>query len=179
MNKRLYLRKMAVSIVAALLLLFLYVIIFSFSGQDADTSGGLSHMLSEKCVELMNTLTGGSWTDSFMAGLADYFEHPLRKLAHFAEYTCMGVLVYAMWRPWKKRGKGLYLLVTLWVFVSAAGDEIHQLFVPGRYGSFTDVLLDTCGGMFGILCCVFAELILLKKARLKKKNRKIKASRNI
>ena len=165
MNKKLHLRKMAVSIVAAMLLLCLYGIIFSFSEQDAATSGSLSHMISEKCVELVNTLTGGKWTESFMAGLADYFEHPIRKLAHFAEYACMGILVYTMWRPWKKRNKWLYLLVTVWVFVSAAGDEIHQLFVPGRYGCFADVLLDTIGGMFGILCCVLAEKLILRKVK--------------
>lgn len=163
---------------AAILLLCLYAIIFSFSEQDADTSGGLSHMLSEKCVEFMNALAGGKWTDGFMAGLADYFEHPIRKLAHFAEYACMGILVYTMWRPWKTRGKWLYLLVTVWVFVSAAGDEIHQLFVPGRYGSFADVLLDTCGGMFGVCCCVLIEKMIFEH-KMKKKNRSLKTSHDI
>lgn len=163
---------MAVSIVAAILLLFLYVIIFSFSEQDADTSGGLSHMISEKCVELMNSLAGGRWTDSFMAGLADYFEHPIRKLAHFAEYACMGVLVYVMWCPWKKSSKWLLLLGTMWVFVSASGDEIHQLFVPGRYGSFADVLLDTCGGCFGMTCCIILEKLILKSKEKRKEKKK-------
>ena len=150
-------KKMAVSIVAALLLIFLYSIIFSFSAQDGEQSGSLSHMISEKCVAFLNSLSGGQWTQNFMQGLADYFEHPIRKIAHFAEYACMGVLVYSVWRPWMERGRRLFLLALLWVFVSAAADEIHQLFVPGRWGSPADVLLDTCGGAFGILLCVFAE----------------------
>jgi len=159
------LKRMAVSIVAALLLMFLYSIIFSFSAQDGEQSGSLSHMISEKCVAFLNSLSGGEWTQSFMQGLADYFEHPIRKIAHFAEYACMGVLVYCVWRPWMVRGKRLFLVVALWVFVSGSADEIHQLFVPDRWGSFADVLLDTCGGTFGLLLCVFAERIYHKIRR--------------
>lgn len=158
-------KKMAVSIVAALLLTFLYSIIFSFSAQDGEQSGSLSHMISEKCVAFLNSLSGGEWTQSFMLGLADYFEHPIRKIAHFAEYACMGVLIYTMLRPWNKRDKKLFLTVLLWVIVSAAADEIHQLFVPDRWGSFADVLLDTCGGAFGLLLCVLAEKIYRKIRR--------------
>lgn len=155
-------KKQAVTIVAALFLFLLYVVIFGFSAQDSEQSGSLSHMLSEKCIEFVNVLTGEKWTRIFMEELALYFEHPLRKLAHFAEYACMGILVYVMWRPWKSRRRELYLLVLLWVFVSAAGDELHQLFVPGRYGSVADVLLDTCGGGFGVLVCVLCEKIRSK-----------------
>lgn len=137
-----------------MLLICLYCLIFSFSEQDGETSGGLSYLISQKCVEFIHTIAGGNWTESFVEGLTDYFENPIRKLAHFAEYACMGVLVYALWRPWREKNMRLYLLVTVWVFLSAAGDEIHQLFVPGRCGNFADVLLDTCGGVFGVLCSI-------------------------
>lgn len=146
-----------VTAVAALFLFLLYAVIFGFSEQDGQTSGSLSRAISEKCVEIINALSGRRWSEVFMEELAVYFEHPIRKLAHFLEYACMGILVYVMWRPWKARRRALYLLVLAWVFVSAAADEFHQLFVPGRYGCFPDVLLDACGGGFGILLCVSAE----------------------
>lgn len=114
-------------------------------------------MISEKCVELLNDLSGGDWTDAFLAEMADYFEHPIRKLAHFGEYACMGILVYTLLRQWMSRGKSLYFITVLWVFLSAAGDEFHQLFVPGRYGSFADVCLDTCGGAFGMAIIIWIE----------------------
>lgn len=133
-------------------------------------SGNLSHLISQKCVELINSLTGRNWTEVFMESLADYFENPVRKLAHFAEYALMGALLYIMWRPWKERNYKLYLLIVLWVFVSAAGDELHQLFVPGRYGSAADVLLDTLGGFCGMLCCVFIEKRYTKSCRRLRKN---------
>lgn len=151
------LKKQAVTIVAALFLFLLYIVIFGFSAQDSEESGNLSHMISVRCVELANSLAGKNWSQSLMEGMVSYVEHPIRKLAHFMEYACMGVLVYAMWRPWRERGRKLCLLAVLWVLVSAAGDELHQLFVPGRYGSLADVLLDTCGGAFGALLCILAE----------------------
>lgn len=149
-------KKLVVTVSAAVLLLALYIIIFGFSAQDGEQSGSLSQMISEKCVELINNLSGRRWSRGFMENLAEYFEHPIRKLAHFSEYACMGILVYMLWSQWLKRGGGLYLLTVVWVFFSAAADEFHQLFVPGRYGCFADVCLDTCGGAFGLLFCVAA-----------------------
>lgn len=148
---------------AAVLLLALYLLIFGFSAQDGEQSGSLSRLISEKCVELMNAFSGGSWSRAFMQKLAAYFEHPIRKLAHFSEYACMGILVYVIESQWLRRGKGLYLLVVLWVLVSAAADEFHQYFVPGRYASFADVCLDTCGGAFGMLLCLLILRIMRKR----------------
>ena len=153
------LRKILLTFLAAGLLCLLYSVIFSFSAQDGTQSGNLSMMVSEKCVELFNSLTGRGWTESVIKNLAAYFEHPIRKLAHFAEYALMGVLVYILWRQWMMRGRKLYLLIVLWVFVSATADEIHQFFVPDRWCSPGDILLDTLGGIFGLWCIITAGKI--------------------
>ena len=155
---------------AAILLVLLYRLIFVFSGQDGEESGSLSAVISEKCAELLNAISGKHWTQNVLDSMAAYFEHPIRKLAHFSEYACMGVLLYGVWRPWKERGRKLYLLIVCWVFVSAGADEFHQLFVPGRYGCFADVVLDTCGGVFGLFVCVCVE----KMVRRRKQKRKDK-----
>jgi VanZ family protein len=139
------------TVICSILLLLLYLLIFGLSDQDGDTSGGVSRFISEKCVELANTITGGHWTEEFMDRMAAYWEHPLRKLAHFSEYTVMGILVFQLLRQFRQRGKLHVFLTLLWVVLSAAADEFHQSFIPGRYASIADVLLDTCGGCFGIL----------------------------
>ena len=133
-SKRMKKRKVIVTAVSGVLLMLLYLIIFSFSEQNGEQSGSLSQMISEKCAAFINALSGKHWSDAVLAGWAEYFEHPIRKLAHFTEYACMGVLVYVLWSQWLRQGKRLYVLTVLWVFLSALGDEIHQLFVPGRYG---------------------------------------------
>ena len=178
-------KKIAVSVVAAILLVLLYLLIFAFSGQDGEESGSLSSMISEKCAELLNAISGKHWTQNVIDSMAAYFEHPIRKLAHFSEYACMGVLLYGVWRPWKERtrklyssppmhawNRKLYLLIVLWVFVSAGADEFHQLFVPGRYGCFADVVLDTCGGAFGLLVCVCVEKIVRRRKQKRKDKEK-------
>lgn len=161
--------KILISILAALLLACLYTAIFGFSSQDGETSGSLSQFITEKCVEIINSLSGRHWTEAMMKGMAEYFEHPVRKLAHFSEYAVMGILVYMLWRPWMHRGKKLYLLAVVWVLLSAAGDELHQLFVPGRCGNIWDVLLDTGGGAFGALLCAMTEQWVERSRRHKKK----------
>ena len=172
-------KKILVTVPAAVLLLALYVLIFGFSAQDGERSGSLSQMISEKCVDLLNSLSGRNWTEGFMRDLAAYFEHPLRKLAHFSEYACMGILLYILWSQWIRKGRKLYLLIVLWVFCSAGLDEFHQLFVPGRYGSFADVLLDTCGGAFGmLLCAMMARLTACFRRRRDRSRERRRGKKN-
>ena len=161
-------KKKTVTGLSAALLALLYLAIFGFSGQTGEESGSLSFYISEKCAEIVNALAGQHWTEQMLNSVALYFEHPIRKLAHFTEYACMGILVYTMWVPWKKPGRRLYMLTVIWVFLSAAADELHQFFVPGRYCSFADVLLDTLGGCFGILVCVLSAKVFTKRRKAQK-----------
>ena len=169
-NKKELYRKIRMTVPAAILLLALYMVIFDFSAQDAEQSGSLSMMISERAVEFLSSFTGGGWSQTFKEDLALYFEHPIRKLAHFGEYALVGVLTYLVWCPWVQRRKKLCLLVVAWVFVSGACDEFHQLFVPGRYCSLADVCLDTCGGTFGLFICLLVSRI----RRLRKKKSQLR-----
>lgn len=173
MNKKM---KIVVSTTATIFLVLLYCLIFTFSEQDGATSGSVSRMISEKCVEIWNAIAHKNWSELMMNSLAEYFEHPVRKIAHFCEYAVMGGLLFCIWYPWIglkgnkiskenkkcKWFKKIPLLVRIivpWIFVSATFDEVHQLFVPDRYGNFADVLLDTAGGCFGLTCCSYSVKI--------------------
>ncbi len=177
-----------VSVTATIFLVLLYCFIFSFSEQDGETSGGLSRMISEKCMQIWNALAHKNWSEMIIQSWAEYFEHPIRKIAHFCEYAVMAGLLFCIWYPWiglygNKKGKGTKRKIAkLWkripllvriiiplVFVSAAFDEIHQLFVPDRYGNFADVLLDTAGGCFGLICCIYSVKIFNHLQMRKKK----------
>lgn len=48
----------------------------------------------------------------------------------------------------------------LCTFLYACSDELHQLYVGGRAGQFTDVLIDTTGGFIAV---IFIYLILRRK----------------
>lgn len=146
-------KKAAVTLVAGLLLVLWYGIIFSFSAQSGVASTEISMGVSGSLTEVLDFLTFGKIDTEALTQLARIIEHPIRKIAHFSEYALMGILVYIMlYYPLKDR-KQKILASVLWVAVSAAADELHQYFVPGRWASIKDVLLDTCGGFFGVVLC--------------------------
>ena len=157
--------------VLAVLLGLLYFMIFGFSAQNAEESGSLSLRVSGKFAEIYNSLSGERMSREDLGRLAEGMEHSVRKLAHFAEYACMGVLVYGLLCQWMEKGRRRCLLTAAWVFLSAAGDELHQYFVPGRYASFLDVLLDTWGGVCGMLFCILTVWVCGKWAGRRGANR--------
>ncbi|MDL2300794.1 VanZ family protein [Lachnospiraceae bacterium OttesenSCG-928-D06] len=163
-------RKIIISTAATFLLILLYLVIFNFSGQDGDASGSLSLNFSERCAEILNSISGKRFDALFLQKLAVYFEHPIRKFAHFSEYALMGILIFVILFQWKRFDKFFVLFSFVWIFVSALLDEIHQYFVPGRYSSMMDVCLDSCGGMFGILLCYFIARHHKRKNKKKIRN---------
>lgn len=166
--------KLAVSFLAAIFLVLLYIMIFFFSGQDGETSGSLSHRVTEEIVVRVGEITRKHWTDEIKASLISFWENPVRKMAHFSEYTAMGILVFLFWLPWVSAQRWLHKgwrwsgLVLVWVFLSAAADEWHQTFVSARSGNFWDVLLDTSGGCFGLLLSLGMTALILHIQKRKK-----------
>lgn len=71
--------------------------------------------------------------------------------AHFSEYVVLGALLCAALVQTRPEASGTALVVGAIVLASAygAGDEFHQLFVPGRMCDPADWLTDTLGGTLG------------------------------
>lgn len=93
----------------------------------------------------------------------------LRKLAHFTEFGCLGMLLcwlHAMLgkRPW-------YSLI--YSVLVACVDEGIQCFVPDRGPGIRDVMIDTAGATFGILF-LLAGYAIYKKRKQKFLKEKIK-----
>lgn len=64
-----------------------------------------------------------------------------------------GVLAWLWYRAFRGEGwRPRYPAVAALLITVAYGflDEWHQSFVPGRYGSFTDIALDTAGAVLGV-----------------------------
>ena len=82
--------------------------------------------------------------------------HLIRKCAHLTEYAVLALLLWRAVRrpvkndsrPWGWPEAGLALAT---VFLCAAGDEFHQIFVPMRTALISDVFIDTAGGAAGLL----------------------------
>jgi len=66
------------------------------------------------------------------------------KVVHTIEFGLLGILVFRAFRFPRPVSKPYLATVFLCVGI-AASDELHQLFVPGRYASMADFLCDAIG----------------------------------
>jgi len=133
------------------------LIIFSASGD------GKSFQHSSRII--------GPFVHWLLPHLSDEAVHAIvvfaRKCAHVTEYAVLGLLLWRVLRrpaelkvpSWRWSEAGLALALAA---LYAATDEIHQAFVPSRQASVWDVLLDTTGAAFGLLC-LWAVGRLLKR----------------
>ena len=81
----------------------------------------------------------------------DLMTHIVRKGAHFSEYAVLGVLARGLFSArLRERGRAPFPAAFLVALVPVC-DECLQLFVPGRSGQLTDVLIDLAGVCAGVL----------------------------
>ena len=164
MERQLRMKKV-ITVIAVCLLIAVYIMIFLFSADDAAESSSLSVAVTRKLINLYyHFFSGNNNAVLTVPVVTDDAEAIVRKMAHFTEYMAVGFLSFGIAVIWMQRIKAGIVAVTLKVFLSAGLDEIHQYFVPGRYASFRDVLIDTAGGIAGIMI-VFLMYKIRKRRR--------------
>lgn len=147
-------KKKVITAIAVCLLIAVYIMIFLFSSDDADASSSLSAAVTRKLLSIYYHFGSGSGNAALPVPgvIVDETEAVVRKIAHFTEYMAVGSLSFGIAVMWMQGRKAAGIAaVTLQVFLSAGLDELHQYFVPGRYASFRDVIIDTAGGFAGIM----------------------------
>lgn len=88
----------------------------------------------------------------------------IRKGAHITEYLILFLLLYNYLKDYFINKK-LYIICFIIVIIYACTDEFHQLFIPGRAGKITDVIIDSTGAMIGILIMYLKSKIGIDKKR--------------
>ena len=106
--------------------------------------GELSGAFSDWAKELLAALFGGKSGSSGGGGL-------LRKLAHFTEFTCLGMCLCWLVRILRAKPAEHWLLPLASGFLAACIDETIQIFVPLRGPAVKDVGIDTAGVLLGIV----------------------------
>lgn len=139
--------------------------IFALSSQDGGVSAGTSRQFTEI---LLKTL-GLECNDRTI----EIINPVIRKVAHFSVYMLLGFLTMCTCETFKWQKVYKFDFSTMFAFVFACSDELHQRLVPGRSGEFADVCLDTVGAMLGVLIVLAIALICVqikkKKASKPKK----------
>jgi VanZ family protein len=117
-------------------------------------------LIEELVSDVKITYAGSeiSIESSGVEGLVEFF---IRKAAHFFVYFILGILIYRLLHFLGIR-KFIISFSLLSVVVYAASDEIHQYFTPNRTALVEDVILDSVGGLIGIL---LAHFIFYRKVR--------------
>jgi uncharacterized integral membrane protein len=103
------------------------------------------------------------------------FDYLVKKGAHMVGY---GLLALAFLRGFGTQRRHHMIIVLLLVFLYAASDELHQFFVPGRFASPVDVLIDVAGAALGLLASRNEQVCRLVMAGLKQQSREVEKERN-
>jgi len=153
-----------------ILVLVWMVVIFMFSAQQGEASSDISGSVTHVLVTLVNRIFTIGWDEIKVLEIAGMIEYPIRKLAHMTEFGILSLLVFGATDAYQKvrDTKWCYVIAFGVTFLYAGTDEIHQLFVPNRYGCFTDVLIDALGAVIALLMLA-GILALLKKFKNKKR----------
>ena len=127
------------------------LVIFLMSSQPADDSTETSLHVGET-IGTVFVQGYREWPKEKQIEFAVSIDHPVRKAAHATEYTILGILLYMTSRKsFGMNPKSSFRTAFLTGTVYAATDEFHQLFVPGRAGMISDVLIDSMGVLLGCL----------------------------
>ena len=136
----------------AVLLVLNLVFIWGNSLLPADASRAFSDWVGK----LLSLFFSGGPGDGEGSGL-------LRKIAHFAEFTALGMCLGWLFGMLKKK--------PVWPFLLGTGvacvDESIQLLVPDRGPGLKDVLLDSCGVAAGIVLLLIGHYLFIKRSTRK------------
>ena len=156
-------------IILAIIIILWMAFIFSMSAKNATQSSNISGGFT---YDVLNTFFSNfrGLDKSIQDNIVEDLQFVVRKGAHFSAYAVLGGLCFVECSYFKGVNfKNRFITAFLVSVLYAISDEIHQYFVPGRACEFRDMVIDSCGVLFGITVVVIFNII---KNKLKKDNKK-------
>lgn len=152
-------------VVFILLSVVCMITIFVFSSRDGDESTSDSSSVGRIVARIFHS-DFESWTIDEQEDYVSRISYPVRKTAHAMEYALLCFLFAGVAWPfcsWRR-------ILSPWIcaVLYAFSDEIHQLFVPQRTCSLTDVCIDGAGaacGLFAMWIIFFLSGKIIKHRR--------------
>ncbi len=165
MNKKFFVRYLSLTLV-----ILICGFIFYMSSKNAVASSNISSSFISSIVGLLDRdFTDLPLNEKLL--VIESYQLLVRKTAHFTIYAALGASAFGFFGTFNRlKPIGYALICVVTVFLYAASDEIHQLFIAGRSGQFSDVLLDTAGGILGITVAFFLMSKLISRLEGKNEN---------
>ena len=149
-------KKNVFRIAAVVITLGWMALIFGFSAQSGEESGGLSALIARPITDAI-----AAWQDlEDTETLYQQVDSIVRGAAHFSEYAILGGLltlalqrfgVIWRWLPW--------VIGVIYAIL----DEWHQAYSPGRVCDPADVIIDAFGVLVGVFLIYYLTKIWRKK----------------
>lgn len=137
------------------------VCIFILSAQPAVVSSNTSSSFLMKIFSVLKK-DFGELDFATQNSIIEPFIHFTRKAAHFVIYAALGLFVKLFALTLNNKFSFKLVVSMSACLLYAVSDEIHQIFVSGRSGQFSDVILDFCGSCCGIVFAILIVLIIYK-----------------
>ena len=135
---------------AGILAVWWMIIIFVFSAQNKEESSVVSEGFSGRIVHATGWLLRLNIDEERLQEIAFAIEYIVRKGAHMTEYAILAVLLYFWVGRWQVPALRRYWTAAALAILYACSDEFHQLFVEGRAGLVSDVMVDGAGAVLGL-----------------------------
>ncbi len=153
-------KKRIILIVVLSLIIILWIFgIYKLSSMNNKNSNGKSSniitVFIEDALDITNKygITNSHPNEVKLEKASALLNTPLRKVMHAFVYFVLSFLIILMANIiFKNKRFVLSFIITVLLIIALASlDEYHQIFVVGRTGQLKDVLIDSIGGICGII----------------------------
>ncbi len=141
-------------VIFSLLSALIMAAVFCLSCENADESSETSGHITEFVLRFLIKGYDG-YTPEKQAEIHGIVSHIVRKCAHFSAYTALGFCTSCAVGKRKLFSVGSLIAWGICILY-ACSDELHQSFVPGRSCELRDVLIDSSGGLTGLILSMIA-----------------------
>lgn len=152
--------KKAIKIIIILILAITWMFcIYKLSSMNSNNSNGKStdiiSIFIEDTLEITNNygITSSHPNEQKIEKVSSLINAPMRKVIHATVYFVLAFFIMILMNIIFDHKKYFWsvLIALILCIIFAGTDEYHQTFVAGRTGQLLDVIIDTTGGIVGIL----------------------------
>lgn len=160
MKEQTEIKKNIIKMTLMLIVFAIFAVIFAFSNQNSEQSTNVSRKITEKLTQNIEWVQRLEKNEKEAVVLK--LEVMIRKMAHFSIYLLLGITIMSLMLIYHMKLRDKILVSFSFGFFYAIFDEIHQLFISGRSGKASDVLIDSCGVLVGIAIVLFIRAMFKK-----------------